>query len=93
MDNKTVVATLSRKLGRDAKDINSLLEGLGAILKEKCGNMDSVAIPGFGTFEPEKKDEYVMTDGTTGRKTLYPPKIELQFKAGSMLRKRLTSAQ
>lgn len=93
MDNKTVAATLSRKLGRDTKDINSLLEGLGAIIKEKCSNMDAVAIPGFGTFEPVKIDEYVETDPTTGHRMLYPPKIELKFKAGSMLRKRLNSAQ
>lgn len=90
MDNKNITTVLAQTLGRDTRDINALLEGLGAIIKERCGNMDAIAVPGFGTFEPVKEEEYVAPDPETGRATLYPPKISLSFKPSAILKKRLT---
>ena len=52
METKQIVATLSKKMGRDSKDINALIEGLSTIIKDKCGTLDSIAIPSFGTFVP-----------------------------------------
>ncbi len=52
MDNNAVVNELSKSMGRDAKDIAALLDGITAIMREKLSAMDSIAIPGFGTFEP-----------------------------------------
>lgn len=89
MDNKTVVATLARKLGRDTKDTNALIEGLAAIIKEKCGDMDSIAVPGFGLFEAIKQDEQITTDLSTGKRLLLPPEVSLRFTASAILRKKL----
>ncbi len=90
MDNKTIVSTLSHKLGRDTKDINILIEGLATIIKEQCGNMNAIAIPGFGTFEPIKEDERITTDLSTGKRLLLPPEITLNFSASAILRKKMT---
>lgn len=89
MDNKGFVATLSRKLAREPKDITALIEGLAASFRENCGNMDSIAIPGFGTFEPVKEDERVSADLSTGKRLLLPPQIVLEFHPSSILCKKL----
>lgn len=90
MDNKTIVNNLAKKLGRDQRDINALIEGLAAVIKEKCGDLDAIAIPAFGTFTPWKEDEKIIADPITGKRTMYPPSITLGFKASALLRKRLT---
>ncbi len=89
MDNKNFIAALSNKLARDPKDIAALIEGLAASFRENCGNMDSIAIPGFGTFEPVKEDERVSVDLSTGKRLLLPPQIVLEFHPSSLLHKKL----
>ena len=54
MDNKKLVETLATKLGRSADDINKLQEGLAGVLRTRCGDLDSVIVPGFGTFEAQR---------------------------------------
>ncbi|MDE6498448.1 MAG: HU family DNA-binding protein [Muribaculaceae bacterium] len=76
--------------GCDAAQAQSMADALAAILREKAAQMDSVAIPGFGTFVPEKVKEHVETDADTGRHMLMPPGLVLKFNPGSMLRKRLS---
>lgn len=90
MENKELINTLSKKLSRDNKDVSALIEGLSMILRDSCGNMDMVAIPGFGSFIPEKEDERVSIDLETGKRMLYPPQINLKFKPSAILRKRFT---
>ena len=90
MDNKTIVSSLAQRLGREPKDINILIKGFATIIKEKCSNMDAIAIPGFGTFEPQKEDERIVTDLSTGKRMLLPPEITLYFTSSAILRKKLT---
>lgn len=90
MDNKQILASLSKKLGRETKDITVLIEGLATIIKDKCGNMDSIAIPGFGTFEPQKEEERISMDLSSGKRLLLPPEITLHFSPSTILRKKLT---
>ena len=79
MENKEFIAELSKRIGRPESDVIALVEGFANILKEKCGALESVAIPGFGKFSGEKIMERVETDLDTGKKTLFPqPFQELQ---------------
>lgn len=90
MESKQLVSIVSQKLSREPKDINALIEALAATLREKCGNMDSVAIPGFGTFVPVKEEEKISTDLSTGKRILLPPQISLSFQPSVILRKKLS---
>lgn len=90
MDTKQIVATLSKKMGREPNDIIALIDGLSAIIKDKCVALDSIAIPGFGTFVPLKENEKITTDLSTGKRMLLPPQISLQFQPSTILRKKLT---
>lgn len=89
MDNKTLITLLSQKLNRDESDVTTLLEFMIRAIKDYSSDLDSVAIPGFGTFKTEKSDEYLARDSETGERTLYPPKIEISFQPSIVMRKKL----
>ncbi|MEF9923659.1 MAG: HU family DNA-binding protein [Muribaculaceae bacterium] len=92
MDNKTLIDEIAKSMGRSKKDVTMLTDALVSVIKERCGGMDSIAIPGFGTFEPKKKLERVTVHPSTGKKLLIPPKISLTFKASALLKSKLRDA-
>lgn len=89
MDYKTFRRRLAERLGRPVSDIDSLVDGLGIVVRQSCADLDSVAVPTFGTFVAEKHEESISTDLSTGRRMLLPPEIRIDFKPGAMLLKRL----
>ena len=80
MDNKALTEILAKRLNRKPEDIEKLLEAFIATVKNRCGDLDSVAIPGFGTFEAKKRLERVSINPATGKRMLIPPKVTLSFK-------------
>lgn len=91
MDTKQFIRQLSERTGRSAQEVETLIDGLSEIIKDRCSKMDSIAIPGFGTFEPRKRVERVNVHPTTGKKILIPPKISLSFKMSAVLKNKLRS--
>jgi len=89
MDYKTFRRRLAEKLGRKTSDIDALVEGLSIVLRQSCSELDSVAIPTFGTFAPRKHPETIVNDLSTGKKMLVPPEISVEFRPGAMLTKRM----
>jgi nucleoid DNA-binding protein len=89
MDNKKLVETLANKMGRSTDDVNKLLDGLAGVLRTRCGELDSVIVPGFGAFEPRKRNERVMVNPKTGKRMLVPPKVVLGFKVSNVLKSKL----
>ncbi len=89
MDYRTFRKQLCRLTDRSADDADALTEGLARIIRESCADLDSVAIPRFGTFVPVKHEEEVITDLSTGKRMLVPPEINVEFHPGAMLTKRL----
>lgn len=90
MDYKTFISGVQRQCGRDAADTERLTAALVRIIRESNADLDSVAVPGFGTFAPHKHDEYVAVDSESGKTMLYPPRMTVEFNAGSMLKKRFS---
>ncbi|WP_297062809.1 HU family DNA-binding protein [uncultured Duncaniella sp.] len=90
MDNKTFITKLSKRLNRDTSEVSTLIEGLNRIFRESGAELDSIAIPGFGTFKSTKTEERVVTDETTQERTLYPPVISMEFQPSIILRKKLS---
>ena len=89
MDNKKLIDTISGNLGRSKEDVGKLLEAFAGVLRERCSEMDSVQVPGFGTFETKKRDERVMVQPSTGKRMLVPPKIVVGFKISNVLKAKL----
>lgn len=89
MENKAIIHSLAAAMGRDTKDISALLESLGAVIKEHLCDMETIAIPGFGEFEPVKEDEHIETDTSTGERMLIPPAISVRFNPSSLLKRKI----
>lgn len=89
MDSKSFASKLAQKLGSTPAEAARQIEGFSSVLAELGANMDSAAIPGFGTFTTVKTDEHIVTDPTTGERTLVPPSVCLNFQASVVLRKKL----
>lgn len=89
MDNKQLNDTISKHMGRSSADVAKLLDALVATIKERCGELDSIAIPGFGTFEAKKKLERIVVNPGTGKRMLVPPKITLSFKPSALLKSKI----
>lgn len=89
MDHKQFKKHIAERLHRSVSDVDALIEGLALIMRESCSDMDSVAIPTFGTFTPVKHPETITRDLSTGKQMLMPPEITLEFTPGGMLLKHL----
>ncbi len=89
MDAKTFNSRLSKTLGCEPAEAAKLIEGLGSVFAREAADLNSVAIPGFGTFVTTKTDEEIVTDEATGERTLTPPAITLGFQTSVVLRKKL----
>lgn len=93
MDNKQYIAALSKRTGRERRDTETLLQGLARALTHHCGLLDSVALPGFGTFIAVKHEEQLVTDHSSGALMLLPPEVELTFRPGTKLRSRIEETE
>ena len=89
MDNRTLVARVAAKLGKTKTEVGALVDAFVATVSTQCGEMDSVSIPGFGTFEPVKHEEEIRTDADTGKRMLFPPSVELRFEPSNILKGKL----
>ena len=89
MDNQTLIGQLSETTGIHKDKISNLLESFAEPVRDCCKKGQQVAIPGFGTFQPVKNDEWISTDPETGVRTLMPPSVAVELKTSVVLRKKL----
>ena len=89
MDTRQIAQRFAEKAGIQSKDALRMIESLGGVIAAMCGELDTVAIPGFGNFSASKHDEYIATDPESGERKLCPPMIETEFRTSVVLRKRL----
>lgn len=90
MDHKAIISHLSKRLGCDTRQAATLVAAFSSAIRDKASELDTIAIPGFGNFVAMKQPEKIATNPETGKRTLTPPSIKLQFVAGSMLKKHLS---
>lgn len=93
MDHKTLVDRLAKSLKRDKNDINKLVEALSNVVTERCSELDSIVVPGFGTIEAVKHNESVETDRKSGKRMLLPPHIVMNFVGSNVLKKQLNQSK
>lgn len=89
MDNKQLQDTIAKRMGRSNADVTKLMEALVTTIKDCCGELDCIAVPGFGTFETKKKLERIVVNPGTGKRMLVPPKITLTFKPSTLLKTKI----
>jgi DNA-binding protein HU-beta/integration host factor subunit alpha len=84
---RQLTTDLGKRIGRDKKATEVLLQALGQAIRQHCSELDTIAIPSFGNFVAIKHNEQIVTDHTSGTKLLLPPEIELTFRSSGRLRK------
>lgn len=89
MDTKTLLERVSARASVDRSAASEMLTALAEIISERCSDMDSIAVPGFGVFEPKKRPERINVHPGTGKRMLLPPKIILSFKPSALLKQKL----
>lgn len=89
MELTDLIDKLSATSGLDTQQTRGLLDSFVESLRKCCKEGDAVAIPGFGTFQPNKTDEHIAVNTDTGKRTLYPPSVTLTLKSSVVLRKKL----
>lgn len=55
MDTRNISHRFAEKAGIQPKEAMKMIEAIGATIAEACGNLDIVAIPGFGNFSAQKR--------------------------------------
>lgn len=88
MDSKTLLSRLSMESGKNTDEIASVVNAVASTIASFAGNLDSVAVPGFGTFSAVHSPDSVSVD-SEGRRMLLPPSISVEFKSSVLLRKSL----
>lgn len=92
MDNKTLVDRLSATLDISRETVGQLIDALRDSVGEAAADLDSIAVPSFGTFEPRKRTERVALHPASGQRLLIPPKIVLAFRQSPVLKQKINNA-
>lgn len=91
MDNKQYITQLSRRATLNYKETQQLVSSTIATIIEVLSQDDQIAVPAFGTFSTEKRDEYIDIDQETGARMLFPPSIKAVFTPGTILTKSIST--
>lgn len=86
MNNKELIAELSRHLELSKEAVSALLDATGKAMAEELSKGNSVNMQGFGVFEARRKDERLSVNPRTKVRTLIPPKQVVVFKPSNSLK-------
>lgn len=86
MDHKTLIQKIAADSGTDAATATAILAALADALRDHCSALRSVAIPRLGTFTGVKREESIVADPATGRRTLLPPSITIAYTPSQALK-------
>lgn len=89
MDYKTFIETLSKRINAGKEETSDMVASLCGVISDCALEGDIVSFPGFGNFEPKKRNERVSVHPATGKRMLLPPKITLAFKPSTLLKQKV----
>ena len=86
MNNKEFITDLAARTKLGSKEAASLVSATVSAIISELTEENTVAIPGFGSFEVKKKLERVLVNPTTKQRLLGPPKMTVNFKPNTSLK-------
>ncbi len=89
MDYKTFLDTLSQRVNAGKDETSEMVAALCEVLVDSALEKDTVTFPGFGSFEPRKREERIALHPSTGKRMLIPPKITLTFRPSTLLKQKV----
>lgn len=89
MNNKEFLNLLSEKTRREGKDTARMVSSLADIIIGGLQDGKSVSLRGLGAFELRKKLERIEVNPTTGKRTLFPPRLVVGFRPSASLKEKV----
>ena len=89
MNNKGLIAELSKRLGVTQKQASDMLDASTAAIVGSMKEDKSLMLQGFGSFEVRKKADRVIINPSSGRQMMVPPKLTLVFKPSETYKSKL----
>lgn len=90
MTNKEFLATVSQKAQTSPQHCQKMVNDLAdTIINILVPNENEVAVSGLGSFEIKKKSERIMSNPSTGKKMLVPPRMAIVFKMSSSYKNKI----
>lgn len=89
MDYKKFSEELSSRLDISLSTVNLLNEALCKEFIRTASEIDSIVVPGFGTFESRLREERIALHPASGKRLLVPPRIYLSFKQSPVLKQKI----
>lgn len=89
MDHKTFLDILSQRISAGKEETSEMIASLSQCLTDAALEGNIVTFPGFGSFEPRKRNERIAIQPSTGKRMLIPPKITLTFRPSTLLKQKV----
>lgn len=89
MNNKEFIAELAQRSGYTQDFTQRLVRSFIDAMGDSFTEGESVMLSGLGTFELKKRLERTVTNPSTGRRMLVPPKLVLGFKPVASIKEKL----
>lgn len=89
MNNKELIAELSKQLGWTASETSEMLSAFSSVVSTQLVSNNAISLHGLGLFEVKKKNERVSVNPASGKRYLIPPKLAPVFKPGTTLKNQI----
>lgn len=86
MTNKELIESIKKKTGFSKAKVELLLHAYVRTFDQFLNEGDTISIKGYGTFEPNEKQERKMYNPKTGQYKLVPRKKTVKFKPSIILK-------
>ena len=89
MNGEEFLSLLSEKTKCDGKETARMVSCLTERIIGGLQDGKSVSLHGLGTFEVRKKLERIVVNPSTGKRTLFPPKLVVGFRPSVSLKEKV----
>lgn len=90
MNGEEFISLLSKKIGRDESEIERTVSSVVDIIVAGLQDGNSVSLQGLGVFDVKKKNEKIVYNPNTGKRTLYPPRLIVAFRPYTLFKERIS---
>ncbi len=86
MNHKELQTALAEKTGMSQKQCQAMLDVFIDITRKSVVDGEGAQMLDLGTFEVREKEQKVMFNPLTGKRSLIPPKLVVGFKASATIK-------
>ncbi|MCQ2343593.1 MAG: HU family DNA-binding protein [Paludibacteraceae bacterium] len=83
MNHKELQAALAEKTGMSQKQCQAILDVFVDVMRKSVVEGESTQMLDLGAFDVREKEQKVMFNPLTGKRSLIPPKLVVGFKASA----------